>query len=169
MAVALMRALHNVGVAHAGIKWPNDLLVDERKLAGILVEVAGESDGPCHAVIGVGLNYAMPDLLNEQITQPWIDLKQCGVELSRNRVAGVLLNELLTAVHEYESDGLSAFVDEYERWDLMAGRTVAICNGENCEYGVACGIDERGLLKLKNEHGIQLYASGEVSLRSVTR
>jgi len=168
VAVAVMRALDALGLHHAGLKWPNDILVEGKKLAGILVEVAGESNGPCHAVIGIGLNYAMPELTGETISQPWTDLRRCGIGAGRNKVAGRLLHELLLALPQYQAGGLEAFRSEWLRWDLTSGKTVCIAQGDDLHYGVARGIDERGLLRLENERGIRCYASGEVSLRTVS-
>jgi len=167
VAVAVMRALESIGLESGGLKWPNDILVDKKKLAGILVEVAGESNGPCHAVIGVGLNFDMPEPATLAISQEWTDLYRSGVEADRNVVAGKLLHELLIAIPQYQKWGLEAFRGEWTHWDLTAGKLVKISHGNESLYGVAQGIDERGLLILQNETGLHRFASGEVSLRPV--
>jgi BirA family biotin operon repressor/biotin-[acetyl-CoA-carboxylase] ligase len=169
VAVALMRALQSLGLKNAGIKWPNDILVAEHKLAGILVEVGGESNGPCHAVIGIGLNYAMPDSLSDGISQRWTDLRRCGINTGRNRVAGRVLHELLLAIPQYHEEGLEAFRDEWQQLDLMAGKAVRIVHGDDFHDGISHGVDEHGLLLIEDEKGIHHYASGEVSLRAVSR
>lgn len=169
IAVAVMRVLESIGLEKAGLKWPNDILVGEQKLAGILVEVAGESNGPCHAVIGIGVNFDMPEPAAEAISQAWTDLRRSGVEADRNAVAGNLLNELLIAIPQYQKWGLDAFRDEWQRWDLTSGKLVQISHGDESLYGVARGIDERGLLLLQDENGLHRYASGEVSLRTVRK
>jgi len=167
VAVALMRLLTELGVQNAGIKWPNDILVGEKKLAGILLDVAGESNGPCHVVIGVGLNFHMVAGANNEIGQPWIDLHQLGVELGRNEVAGRLAHHLLLTVREYQHSGLGAFVDEWLQWDLTRDSEVAIYHGSEAQHGIARGIDERGMLLVESASGTRSYASGEVSLRKV--
>jgi len=167
VAVAVMRALEAVGLTTGGLKWPNDILVENKKLAGILVEVAGESNGPCYAVIGIGLNVDMPEPETMVIDQAWTDLRQSGVRAGRNVVAGHLLNELVKAIPQYKESGLDGFHEEWDRWDRCAGKTVRITHGNEVHYGVARGIDERGLLLLKDEAGLHHYASGEVSLRTV--
>ena len=68
------------------IKWPNDILVSGKKLAGILLDVAGESNGPCHVVIGIGMNYRMATTQAASIDQPWTDLAQLGLEAGRNEI-----------------------------------------------------------------------------------
>lgn len=166
VAVALMRCLNELGLGKAGIKWPNDILVDGRKLAGILLDVAGESNGPCHVVIGVGLNVRLPESAATAIEQAWTDLWQEGIQTERNIVAGRLLHHLLSVVAEYQKSGLEAFRTEWNQWDLTRDRAVTIYRGDNTVRGVARGIDERGMLLV--EHGGELagYASGEVSLRT---
>lgn len=169
VAIALMRCLNELGITGGGIKWPNDILVDGRKLAGILLDVAGESNGPCYVVIGVGLNYRMPDNAAAAIDQPWTDLLQCGLQHGRNRVAGRLLHHLLLVVREYQQEGLNAFRAEWERWDLVRDKEVLVHQGTEKLPGIARGIDESGLLLVEHQDGLRSHASGEVSLRAVAR
>lgn len=166
VAVAVMRALVECGLRSAGVKWPNDILVNKRKLAGILLEVAGESNGPCHAVIGLGVNFEMPAQAAGSIDQPWTDLRSCGVALGRNVVAGRILHHLLLAIPQYLQGGLDAFREEWRAWDLLTDHAVVLLQGEERRYGVARGIDPRGLLLVEDERGITRYSSGEVSLRA---
>jgi len=167
VAVALMRLLTELGVEKAGIKWPNDILLEGKKLAGILLDVAGESDGPCHVVIGVGLNFRMAAGQATVIDQPWTDLYQAGVDVGRNEVAGRLVHHLLLTVMDYQRNGLAVFVEEWLRWDLTRDSEVAIVHGNDAQYGIARGIDERGMLLVESASGTRSYASGEVSLRKL--
>jgi len=167
VAVAVMRALADCGLRSAGLKWPNDILVNNKKLAGILLEVAGESNGPCYAVIGLGVNFDMPVHATHVIDQAWIDMRSCGVSEGRNIVAGRILHHLLLAIPQYLHTGLDAFTEEWRKWDLMTNQSIVVLQGEDKRYGVARGIDERGLLLVEDEQGIHCFSSGEVSLRSV--
>ncbi len=166
VAVAVMRALQDCGLQTAGLKWPNDILANNKKLAGILLEVAGESNGPCYAVIGLGINVDMPDCVKSVIDQPLTDLRSCGVTEGRNVVTGMILHHVLLAIPQYLQRGLDAFREEWRKWDLMTNQSVVVLQGEDRHYGVARGIDERGLLLLEDEQGIHSFSSGEVSLRS---
>lgn len=168
VAVAIHRALIECGLQGCGLKWPNDILCDGKKLAGILLEVAGESNGPCYAVIGVGVNFDMPEGPIAGIEQPWTDLSRSGVTASRNVVAGRMLHHLLLTIPQYLEKGLDAFQEEWRKWDLMTDKSVVILHGEEKRYGVARGIDSRGLLRIEDEEGIHTFSSGEVSLRTVT-
>lgn len=165
VAVALMRLLQELGIEKAGIKWPNDILVEGKKLAGILSDVAGESNGPCHVVIGIGINFQMSQNQAANIGQPWVDLTQLGLQQQRSEVAGRLIHHLLLMLDAYQQHGLNAFIDEWRQWDLACDNPIIIHHGDKGMVGVARGIDEQGLLLVEHGEGIHKYASGEVSLR----
>jgi len=167
VAVALMRTVTQLGLRGAGIKWPNDILVDGRKLAGILIDVGGESSGPCYVVIGIGLNYRLPQAAAAEIAQPWTDLWQHDIGVGRNEVAAVLLTHLLGVIEEYEDATITGFREEWSRWDLTRDRDVVILNGDKRIQGIARGIDENGFLLLEQQREIRRFAAGEVSLRQV--
>ncbi len=167
VAVALMRLLQELGIENAGIKWPNDILVDGKKLAGILSDVAGESNGPCHVVVGIGMNFQMSKNQAATIGQPWVDLSQLGLKQGRSVIAGRLIHHLLIMLNDYQQYGLNAFISEWRQWDLARDNGIIIHHGEKATEGVARGIDEQGLLLVEHDGAIQKYASGEVSLRLV--
>lgn len=167
VAVALMRLLQELGIEKAGIKWPNDILVEGRKLAGILSDVAGESNGPCHVVVGIGMNFQMSQQQAANIGQPWIDLSQLGLKQGRNEVAGRLIHHLLLVLDAYQKQGLKTFIDEWRQWDLVCDNPITIHHGEKGVAGIARGIDAQGLLLVEHGDAVQKYASGEVSLRLV--
>ena len=165
-AVGVLRALRAIGCEDAGLKWPNDVLWQNKKLAGLLLEVSGEAGGPSQVVIGVGLNTWLGEA-GVSIDQPWIDLGSIPniVPHSRSQLAARLILELRKVVREYESQGLSAFLEEWHRGDLMIGRQVEIRSASQCHRGEHLGIDDSGALRLRMEDKEQLFHAGEVSLR----
>lgn len=168
--VAVIRALRRVGVTEAGLKWPNDLISRERKLGGILVEAAGESDGPCFAVVGLGLNLRLSEREGLDIDQPWIDLAAlAGADaVSRNKLAGLVLSELVRALSDFEAHGVKVFLDEWRKHDRLYGREGVLLLSDRQIYGILAGIDDNGLLILQGADGRrQLFASGEISVRTV--
>jgi BirA family biotin operon repressor/biotin-[acetyl-CoA-carboxylase] ligase len=167
VAVAVLRALREVGVGDVGVKWPNDILWQRRKLAGILLEMSGESDGPCHVVVGVGLNVRMPPRCASDIDQSWVDLETIHAGISRNRVAGELIRQLLLALAAFEEGGLAPFRDEWLAADALADTPVVLRFPATEVRGLACGVDEVGALLLNVDGKLQRYQSGEVSLRAL--
>lgn len=169
VGVAVIRALNECGIDGVGLKWPNDIFWQEKKLAGILIEVAGENNGPCSAVVGLGLNFYIPQEKATAITQDWVDLKQILVDDSiniRNKLAASLLNQLLPMIANFEQDTLQSYIDEWRDYDCMKGKDVQIFMGQNIFSGVVAGVDEQGLLLLEDGQGqVKKFASGEVSFR----
>ncbi len=164
--VVLAEVLADNGLAGHSLKWPNDLLVDQRKLAGILVEVAGEADGPAVAVVGIGLNFHLPAGIGSRIDQPWIDLRQAGAgHISRNRLAGRLIDALIGACGLFASDRLAPFIDRWHRFDGLRGRSVQILRGTQTIEGVYRGITASGAMVIENQAGRSEHHAGEVSLR----
>ncbi|HEY8159032.1 MAG TPA: bifunctional biotin--[acetyl-CoA-carboxylase] ligase/biotin operon repressor BirA [Methylobacter sp.] len=169
IGVAVIRALKQHQISDIGLKWPNDIYSQGKKLGGILVEVSGETDGPCSAVIGLGLNLFLPETQAEGITQAWTDLiKITGQsQLSRNRLAGILLNHLLPVIAEYENTGIQAYLDEWRSYDCLSGKSATLFIGQQQFEGIVQGIDDSGMLLIKRPDGnVQTFASGEVSFSS---
>ena len=164
--VAMMRALQTFLPDGLTLKWPNDVHWQGRKLAGILVEMAGESAGPSHAVIGVGLNVRMPDEIGAQIAQPWTDMTRClGKTPSRNALAAAVLSAVVEDLLRFQVDGLRPFVDTWRRYDAAAGKIVQLHLPNGVVDGRARGIDDDGSLLLQVGDELRRFSSGEISLR----
>lgn len=165
--VSLVRTLRAEGVAQAALKWPNDVHCADGKLAGILVELAPDQCGSSRAVIGIGINVAMPPEQAERIDQPWTDLTRQlqGREISRNRLAGALTNELLEVIRQFESEGLVSFMNEWREYDLTYSKPVELVLPEERLSGVARGIDESGALLVDIDQRTRRFTSAEISLR----
>jgi len=170
IAVAVMRALRDQGLDSAQLKWPNDILVKGRKLAGILLELSGESDGPCAVVIGLGLNVRTSVAEMSTVDQAWIDLESAlGKGVSRNALATQLLCQIVYAVKCFEREGLTPFMAEWAQWDALAGHEISLDLPAGTLQGIARGIDESGALLLAHNGKLQRHHSGEVSVRLATK
>ncbi len=166
VAVAVAEALQICGVRDLGLKWPNDIFYQGRKLAGILLDLSGESGGPYQVVIGIGVNLRMPAGAAAKIDQPWADLSQSGITIDRNRLAGSILDSLVRTMDLFNEYGLRAFTKDWERFDLVSGRAIELHHGhEPMIRGVARGIDERGALLIEHDGTTRSYHAGEVSIR----
>lgn len=169
VAIAVVRALKTYGVAEGlSLKWPNDVLWHGKKLAGILIELHGESHHMCDAVIGIGINGEMSEALKKTAKKALADIHEItGKRFERNRFVALLLTELTAVLTTFEKEGLKPFVKEWQKWDAAMNQPVRILLGDKTILGIYRGIDpQRGELLLEDAHGkIQHYSGGEVSLR----
>jgi BirA family biotin operon repressor/biotin-[acetyl-CoA-carboxylase] ligase len=166
VALATAQALSRAGLEGHKVKWPNDLLLDGRKLCGCLVEVQGDTQGPCNAVLGVGINVLMPvSKLTAGIDQPWTDLNTHVPGCSRNQLAALLLEELILHLTLFAERGFTPFFDLWQQFDALKEQTIEVLTGSSSIKGTARGIDQRGALLLDTGTEVLTLYSGEVSLR----
>jgi len=166
VAIAVAESLQACGLKDAGLKWPNDIYYQGRKLAGILLDLAGESGGPYRIVIGVGVNLKLPVSAARDIDQPWADLSQSGVSVNRSELAALIITSLVRTLDLFNEHGLRAFIKDWERLDLVSGRAVELHNEHKPMIkGVARGIDPRGALLIEHDGVTRSYHAGEVSIR----
>ena len=171
IGVCELRALRALGIANAKLKWPNDLLVDDKKLGGILIELRAESDGPAYVVVGIGVNVALGTELLAKIAETGVaptDLVSAGlVQPSRNAVAGAILDACLQGLLEFEREGLRPFLEDWAEADALRGRMVNVRGaGGDVVTGLARGVDLHGALLVETlDEGLKKFVSGEVSVR----
>ncbi len=170
VAVCVAVALERAGLSGHGIKWPNDILVNGAKLAGILVETQSEGQAAVCAVIGIGLNVRMPALAgSEPIDRPWTDLARHlppeRRDIGRNMLAATLLDELLSGLARFESDAFEPFRKDWNRLDLVTGRRVRLEANGGFHTGTALGIADNGGLTVDIDgYGQQVLHAAEVSI-----
>lgn len=168
IGVSVVRALSALGISDLGLKWPNDVLWNGKKLGGILIELSGDTHGPCAVVVGLGLNYAMSRDVGAAICQEWVDLDTIthASNPGRNQLVASLINEILPAVAEFDQTGLGPFLIDWRGLDGMKGKDVVLHMGSRKFAGTVVGISDDGLILLNtDDEGIRTFASGEVSFR----
>lgn len=165
-AIAVERALARLGIEGIGLKWPNDVYANGKKLAGILLEVTGEYASHCQVVIGIGLNLSLSEDDARDIQQPWAELKALKPDLSRNDVAAVLLDELLHMVDEFQKEGFAPWQQYWTERDIFYQREVRIIAANNEKLGVVKGVNRKGELMLQTERGMEVMNAGEISVRA---
>jgi len=165
--IALVRGLREFGIAEAMVKWPNDILCQGRKLAGILVDIKGEADGPTDVVLGFGLNVRIGSVDADNIDQSWIDLAgMSSSPIDRNQLAATLIRELVNTLSGFDETGLDPYLPEWETLHVYANQPVRLLQADREIHGTICGIDPSGALKLDTGVEILTVHSGEVSLRA---
>lgn len=168
IGVIVMRTLESLGVGGAGLKWPNDILTPTGKLGGILVELSGEYQGPCAAVIGIGLNVRLTPALREQAGQAASDMAELssGDPPDRNAIAAALIAALVEGLRAFERHGFEGFTDEYARHDLLNGQLLQLTGGLGAFDGQGAGVDARGALQVRMSDGsLRLVDSADVTVR----
>jgi BirA family biotin operon repressor/biotin-[acetyl-CoA-carboxylase] ligase len=165
--LAIARAVNRHSRHLARLKWPNDILVDYRKLAGILVEVQGDMNGSAFAVVGIGLNVRLSEAQRDAVDQAVVDLAEMGVTVGRNQLLADCLLELNAASRVFRQHGFAALREDWLSLDAYAGKAVALALPDSRSVqGVACGVDETGAFLLRDTQSIlSPYNGGEISLR----
>ena len=186
VGVALVEALAAGGFDGAMLKWPNDLIVDDRKLAGILVEASQARPDSAACVVGVGFNLDLaqglmragfdrigqprigqPWIGQPRIGQPWTDFARAfGRVPARNALASRSANAILDACEQYRDHGLARFAARWEGLDALRGRPVRVLSAGTPLEGVARGIDAGGALLVEHAAGLTRCDAGEVRVRT---
>ena len=170
VGVALMRALNAFGVNHAQLKWPNDVLVNGNKLAGILIELQGDLEGPSAAVIGIGVNLNLPKNVLQNIDQPAIDLVNVSAKpINQSELLGLILKHLADVLISFESLGFIGLRDEWLAYDAYQNKPVRMLlpNGTAIN-GTVKSVADDGILLVKTALGLQRFSAGEISLRGLS-
>ncbi|WP_313045856.1 bifunctional biotin--[acetyl-CoA-carboxylase] ligase/biotin operon repressor BirA [Pantoea eucalypti] len=165
IGIIIAETLRSLGADDVRVKWPNDIYLNDRKLAGILVELTGKTGDAAHIVMGAGINLAMRTADASQINQGWINLQEAGVSVNRNELAAHLINNLREALPLFEQEGLTPFVTRWMVLDNFIHRPVKLLIGEREVHGIARGIDSQGGLLLEQDGEIKAWVGGEISLR----
>lgn len=167
VGLAMARALNQYSQFRVKLKWPNDVLVDFRKLAGILVEIQGDIQGPSFAVVGVGLNVRLPSAQRESIEQAVVDLDEMQVHTGRNALLATCLLELNAVMEVMRREGFSALRAEWESHHAYTGQPVSlILPDSNVVEGIARGVDDTGAFLLQTQAGACVaYNGGDIRLR----
>ncbi|AEX54014.1 bifunctional biotin--[acetyl-CoA-carboxylase] ligase/biotin operon repressor BirA [Rahnella aquatilis] len=167
IGIVMAEVLQRLGAKDVRVKWPNDLYLNDRKLAGILVELTGKTGDAAQLVIGAGINLRMREPASDTITQGWINLQEAGVNIDRNELTATLLKELRSALLHFELEGLAPFIPRWRGLDNFLDRQVKLLIGDQEIHGIERGIDPQGALLLEQNGVVKPYIGGEISLRGI--
>lgn len=167
VGVALARGLRGLGLAGVGLKWPNDILSGDAKLAGILIETQGDMLSDATAVIGVGINVrALPEASLPQEYAATAIEEVSGAPVDRNELLIRLVMELDQVLTQFDRQGFVPFREEWQQLHVWQDKPVRILHGGETWFdGVALGVDEAGVLRVATHEGVRAVHAGEVSLR----
>jgi BirA family transcriptional regulator, biotin operon repressor / biotin---[acetyl-CoA-carboxylase] ligase len=166
MGVATARTLSALGLTDVGLKWPNDVVINDKKLGGILLELRGEASGPVDVIIGIGINYDLPDFVISDIDQAVTDICSLSKKrLSRNKIAATLLSNIFEILEELQLGAGSSLIDEWRQYDQSVGRRAKLILPDKEIEGILNGVDNQGALLMTIDGQQKSFTSGEVSLR----
>lgn len=166
VGLAIVEALSTLELVEAKLKWPNDVYVEGKKLAGILVEVEGQLGEACDCIIGLGLNVDLPEK-QINIDQPWMDIvKASGKSVDRNVLSATVINTLSKALTLFEQQGLAPFLSRWQSLDYFYNQPIKLLMGNKHIEGIGKGIDANGALLLECDGEIQRFHGGEISVRA---
>ncbi len=164
VGLAVMQALRESGVQGAALKWPNDVLVGQKKIAGILLELVGDPADICHVVLGIGINVNMQKA--DEVDQQWTSVQlETASPVDRNTLVAHLGLQLQCYLDRHRASGFAVLQAEWEQNHAWQGRTVSLIAGVNHVEGVVLGVDRQGALRLSVDGVERIYSGGELSLR----
>lgn len=167
IGIAIVRILKSYSIDHVNLKWPNDLLYNNFKLGGILVELRGKACSPTYAIIGIGINFNLSTSIKSAIQQDSTDLFQItGKHYDRNLFLSALLLELCNILSSFEIHGFSLFRDEWIRYHAYHGKNVKLVLSNNLSvFGRVESVNADGSISLLTSRGLQSYRTGDISIR----
>ncbi|MBP2634274.1 MAG: birA [Firmicutes bacterium] len=166
-AVGVNRAINKVTGTGCGIKWPNDILWNGRKIVGILTEMSAEMDAINYVVIGMGINVNI-DEFPDDIAATAASLSiASGHQISRIKLLTAILSELESVYMLVKKTGFAPALAAWREESITLGQTVKVCGFESSFNGVAVDIDADGALLVETPQGIERVLAGDVSIRPV--
>ncbi|TLY48524.1 MAG: biotin--[acetyl-CoA-carboxylase] ligase [Gammaproteobacteria bacterium] len=165
VGVAVIKALEEYGLKGIQLKWPNDIIHQGKKLAGILIESRSIEQKIKKMVIGIGLNLYVPvtpSFINDQITSIFSLQK---LTPQRNQLAGLILKNLLLTLVDFEAKGLNFFIEDIQRLDNLSGKLITVQNQNNFLEGIGRGINMQGQLCVQINNKTYCFNSGEIRVK----
>ncbi len=170
VGLSIVQGLSKVGVQGVTLKWPNDLLFKEKKLAGILIEMQGDTSGDVSVVIGAGLNVKMnaASAQARQIDQPWVDLQSIvDRSIDRNKLLASVVGQLLVNLRVFRERGFVAFIDAWHKYHAFQDSYVKLLTNNSEIEGICRGVNQQGALLLERYGKNEAFHGGEISVRKL--
>jgi BirA family biotin operon repressor/biotin-[acetyl-CoA-carboxylase] ligase len=172
MGVAVARVLKNIGLQQVGLKWPNDVLVGDKKIAGILIETLRITRQAATVIIGIGLNYKLPKELQDAAAQSWTDIvSSMGMEFQpgRNKIAGLLLRECMDICESFAQARHELMMEYQQQHDICLRQAVNIyLDDGRLMQGVVAGFEDNGEIRILIDDEEKLFNSADISLRKAS-
>ena len=168
VGMLVVDVLRSMGLEEVGLKWPNDIVSGGGKLGGILLELSAFDARGTALVAGVGLNLSLQAEEASSIDQPWSAVSS-QLKMPRNILLGTIGGMIVNAMQAFEDVGFESFAEKWGDYNLYAGQQINVIRGNEIISGIDSGIDQAGNLLLLTDAGMEVYNSGEVSVRPLNR
>lgn len=166
VGLAVVQALEEYGLKGVKLKWPNDIVYQNKKLAGVLIETRTFKPGFYRIVVGIGLNLYKPTISPNAIKQSITDIYSIQkLPPQRNRLAGLLLKKVLITITEFQNKGFAAFIEAWEKRDSLKGKSIQIQTAKGLREGIANGINSQGQLRVEINGRHRYYSTGEIRIQ----
>lgn len=164
VGISLINTLKEAGINQLQLKWPNDVLFNRQKLAGILVE--SRFNTKQYTVVGIGLNFKLPPSTQTLIQQPSTSLEMlCDTVPCRNWLAGKIIQNMIETIKLFEHRGLSDFLPLWPHYDALHDQAITLIDGDSRTTAIACGINDQGELRYMRDNQIHLLSNSRISIR----
>jgi len=168
IGIAISEVVQKYVPAKVQLKWPNDIYIEEQKVAGILIELEGQAQGLSHCVVGVGLNIQMPISVGKQIDQPWTDLvSHCADKIDRNKLVAKIIYSINKFLVINQKSGFASLLRLWHSRDIFLNKRVKVITGDKESVGIYRGVNAQGGMLLEVNGQETPFYGGEVSLRGV--
>ena len=167
VATNLISSLKEFTAGDIRIKWPNDLLINKKKISGILIETTDSKDG-LDIVIGIGINVHMDESEGSEIDQSWGNLEENPLhKLDRNEIIVNIISEMYELFKDYPNAGFKKYHHVFETHNLLKNKLCKVETGKETYEGKVVGVNEVGELLIEKDGEIQHLRYGEVSIREL--
>lgn len=161
-ALSVVEALVAEGANKLQLKWPNDILVDNRKLSGILLEMHTASEAT-DLVFGIGINLDLPAEVRSKVDRPVTDLRSClGRDVDGAQLVARVCRQLVDNLVIFEASGFAPFAPAWNALDRYLDRDIVISDGRTERIGKSAGVDSDGSLLLRTPLGLERINGGEI-------
>lgn len=173
IGLGIVRYLNANGIP-AGIKWPNDIWLNNAKLGGVLIETRGEASSACELIVGCGVNVHMQNENSADAPKPeyaWTSLKEAGFAVSRAQFAADIIQCIQSCVRDFLTRGASPALQDFAKWDVFSDQALVVSDGETRHQGRSVGVSSSGALRLRLDDGsaddgsVREFWVGDVSIR----
>ncbi len=166
VGISIVESLQSLGVNDVSLKWPNDILLQGKKLGGVLIETKVLSQDEFYLAIGFGLNVNLTQQQCDSIGQPAISLNQLpDVAFTRHQLLVKLVSNILQQCTLFEVDSIDHLIEQFNQFDSFRGKQVIVKTRTEEIMGVTLGLERTGWLKVQTEQGVQSFSAAEISLR----